>query len=700
MKASEAQLLQFLRGPKQFIIPIYQRSYSWTLKECQQLWSDILRVARDETLSSHFIGSVVYVERGLYQVSSVPQLLVIDGQQRLTTLSLLVTALGRAAKASGNETEVSHRRLNNYYLFNPEEDGLLRYKLLLTESDRDTLLRIIDEQAPPEQPSRRIVDNLQFFEDQIQASGIDLSQLYAALQKLIIVDIALNRDHDNPQLIFESLNSTGLDLSQADLIRNYVLMGLSPNQQELLYMTHWRPMEQRFGHSDYVALFDRFMRDYLTLKTRQIPNVREIYQAFKAYAASSASGSIEEIVADIHRFSQYFVNMALERDPDPSIRAVFKNINELTVYVAYPFFLELYADYDAGVISRDELVAIVHVVESYIIRRAICGIPTNSLNRTFQTLGREIDRHHYVESSKAAFQLMESYRRFPTDEEFKREFAQRDIYTLTNRRNYILRKLENFDSREVVRVEACTIEHIMPQNENLSPAWRNDLGPEWKRIQDTYLHTVGNLTLTLYNPELSDRPFQQKRDMKGGFRDSNFRLSRDLVDLDSWTEPEIIDRSERLAALALRVWPAPSLSDEAIDRYRNKPKAGAGAVAEYTLDNHPHLTGPMLDLFELLRSRLLDLDPSVTEDILKLYIAYKTTTNFVDVVPQKNRLRLSLNLEFSEIDDPRGWCKDVSNVGRWGNGDVEVGLSSPGQLDYIMFLVHQSFVRHADVVTG
>jgi predicted transport protein len=391
--------------------------------------------------------------------------------------------------------------------------------------------------------------------------------------------------------------------------------------------------------------------------------------------------------------------MALERDPDDALSAVFRDINELTVYVAYPFFLKLYEDYDRGILQRDEFVEIVRLVESYVVRRAICGIPTNSLNRTFQTLGREMDRENYLGSAKAAFLLMESYRRFPTDEEFKHEFAQRDIYTLTNRRNYILRKLENFDSREIVRVQECTIEHIMPQNEQLPAAWRSDLGPEWKRIRDTYLHTIGNLTLTLYNPELSDRPFQQKRDMKGGFKDSKLRLAHDLANLERWTEQEIVDRAERLSNLALRVWPTPALPATVIDRYRSKAKAGASAAAEYTLSDHPHLTGAMLDLFELLRSRVLELDPSVTEDILKLYIAYKTTTNFVDVVPQKRRLRLSLNLEFEEIDDPRGWCKDVSEVGRWGNGDVEVGLSSPDQLDYIMFLIGQSFVRHTEIVS-
>jgi predicted transport protein len=459
-------------------------------------------------------------------------------------------------------------------------------------------------------------------------------------------------------------------------------MGLESKAQEKLYSDYWYPMEQSFGHANYAAQFDRFMRDYLTVKTGHIPNIGEVYAAFKAYAQNSRSGEIQEIVADIYRFSKYFVNMALGREPDEYLRRTFSDINTLKVDVAYPFFLEVYDDYAQQRLGRDELLEIFRLAESYVFRRVICGIPTNSMNKTFANLGKELDKERYLESYKAALQIKDSYRRFPDDEEFKREFVVKDVYNFRSR-NYLLRKLENYDRKELVDVEGDTIEHIMPQNENLLAAWRTELGESWRETHKRYLHTIGNLTLTGYNSELSDRPFAEKRDIDGGFADSPIRLNRGLAKLEGWNEAEIRNRAEKLAEQATKVWPCIQLPPEVLDRYRNR--GGAERVSPYTLADHPHLTGEMLNLFEQLRLRILNIDSSVTEQILKLYIAYKTSTNFVDVIPRKSRLNLSLNIPFDKINDPQGCCKDITDLGRWGNGDVEAGISNPEQLDYAMF---------------
>lgn len=691
MKATETKFLDFLKGPKQFIIPIYQRTYSWTQKQCEQLWKDIIRAGTDDSVSGHFVGSIVYIQKGLYHSSSVPQLLVIDGQQRLTTLSLLLIAMGQAISQREEESDISQKKLYNYFLLNSEEDNDLHYKLLLTQSDKTTLIHLLEGKSLPEHYSKRLSENHRFFEEKIDKSSIDLKTLYQGIAKLIIVDISLDHEHDNPQLIFESLNSTGLELSQADLIRNYILMGLEPKVQERLYNDFWYPMEQSFGHTDYAEQFDRFMRDYLTVKTGRIPNIREVYEAFKIFAQGNQTGTIHEVVGDIHRYSKYFVNMALEREPDKELQQAFTDINTLKVDVAYPFLLEAYDDYVEQRIKREELLEIIRLVESYVFRRVICGIPTNSLNKTFATLSKELDKERYLESYKAVLQLKDSYRRFPDDDEFKREFVVKDVYNFRSR-NYLLRKLENFDRKERVDVEGYTIEHIMPQNENLPAAWRADLGDNWKDTHKRYLHTIGNLTLTGYNPELSDKPFIEKRDMEGGFADSPIRLNKGLGKLQRWDEAEIKNRADRLAEQAAIVWPVAQSPSSVLSQYQRKVKADA--ASQYTLADHPHLTGEVLDLFEQLRRRILNLDSSVTEQVLKLYIAYKTNTNFVDVVPQKSRLRLSLNLAFDEINDPQGWCKDVTGVGRWGNGDVEVGISQPEQLEYIMSLIRQSFEKH------
>ena len=363
------------------------------------------------------------------------------------------------------------------------------------------------------------------------------------------------------------------------------------------------------------------------------------------------------------------------------------------MHVAYPLFLELYDDYSHERLSREDLISILKLVESYVFRRAVCGIPTNSLNKTFATLSRELDKEHYLESFMATLLLKDAYRRFPNDEEFIRELSAKDLYNFRSR-NYWLRKLENHNWKERVNVEEYTIEHIMPQNESLSTLWQQELGENWKEIHTKYLHTLGNLTLTGYNPEMSDRPFIEKRDMKGGFADSPIRLNKELAKVEHWNEDAIKKRAEMLAGLATQVWSHPQLETDVVERYHTMKK-DEGAKT-YTLEDHTYLTGTMMELFEQLRKRILNLDASVTEEILKLYITYKTTTNFVDVVPQKNRLKLSLNVAFDEIYDPKQMCMNRTGLGRWGTGDVQVSLSSSEQLDDVMALVRQSFDRHSE----
>jgi Uncharacterized conserved protein len=692
MKATEAKLLEFLKKSPQFVIPIYQRTYSWAERECRQLWDDILRTGSNDAIAAHFVGSIVYIEKGLYQVSSQSPLLVIDGQQRLTTMMLILEALARHLADTEPFDGFSAKKLRNYYLLNPLEDGERGFKLLLTQTDKASLLALVQQEPQPTESSMRIRENFAFFEDQVKALGPDLVRLCKGLAKLVIVDIALSRDQDNPQLIFESMNSTGRELSQADLIRNFILMGLEPAHQTRLYADHWRPMEVAFGQEAYGTHFDGFMRHYLTLKTGEIPNVRAVYEAFKAHARTPemAAAGIDVLVADIHAYAGHYCAMALGKEPAKELASAFQDLRELKVDVAYPFLLELYQDYAEGVLPRDDFLRAVRLVEAYVFRRAVCAIPTNSLNKTFATFGRVLRKDRYQESIQAHLLTLPSYRRFPGDEEFKRELAVRDLYNFP-RRSYWLRRLENHGRKERVPVDEYTIEHILPQNENLSVKWREALGPEWQRVQETWLHTLGNLTLTGYNAEYGDRPFAEKRDMMGGFKESPLRLNEGLSVLDTWDETAIQARAKRLAERAVKVWAPPSLSADALEAYRPKIEQPTG----YAIEDHPYLAegSPVRPLFEAFRSAVLALDPCVTEEFLKLYVAYKAETNFVDVVPQKSRLRLSLNMQFHELYDPKGLAKDVTNLGRWGNGDVEVGLSRPEELAYVMGLVRQAFEK-------
>jgi uncharacterized protein with ParB-like and HNH nuclease domain/predicted transport protein len=692
MKATEAKLLDFLKKSPQFVIPIYQRTYSWSEPECRQLWDDILRTGNNDEISAHFVGSVVYIEEGLYQVSSQSPLLVIDGQQRLTTAMLILEALARHVVHEEPIDGFSAKKLRSYYLLNPLEEGDRGYKLLLTQTDKDSLLSLVQQKAAPTEPSLRIMENFAYFEEQLQALGGDLAPLCRGLSKLVIVDVALSRDQDNPQLIFESMNSTGRELSQADLIRNFILMGLEPGQQTRLYEDHWRPMEVAFGQEAYGTHFDGFMRHFLTLKTGEIPNVRAVYEAFKSHTRTPAvdAAGVDALVAEIHAYSGYYCAMALDKESDKELALPFRDLRELKVDVAFPFLLELYHDYEEDRLAKHDFVRCVRLVEAYVFRRAVCAIPTNSLNKTFATFGRALRKEHYVESVQAHLLTLPSYRRFPGDDEFKRELSTRDLYNFP-RRSYWLRRLENYGRKERVPVDEYTIEHILPQNENLSAKWREALGAEWQRVHETWLHTLGNLTLTGYNAEYSDRSFPEKRDMQGGFKESPLRLNEGLGALGAWHEGAILKRAKSLAQRAADVWIYPEVSAEVLETYQQKTIRHT----IYTLDDHSQLADstPMRVLFDLFRSDVMALDPCVSEEILKFYIAYKAETNFVDVVPQRNRLRLSLNLHFVELHDPRGLAKDVTNLGRWGNGDVEIGLSEPNELPYVLGLVRQAFEK-------
>jgi uncharacterized protein with ParB-like and HNH nuclease domain/predicted transport protein len=692
MKATEANLLEFIKKSNQFSIPIYQRLYSWTEKECGRLWNDIMTVG-SKNIPSHFIGSIMYIEKGLYQISKPEPLLVIDGQQRLTTISLLLEALAR--KIGDNEVEgFSARKIRNYYLINPLETGDRKYKLLLSQNDRNTYISIIEQREYPKESSIRIKNIFEYFTSKIdKLSENDIQNLCLGLLKLFIVDISLNRDQDNPQLIFESMNSTGKDLSQADLIRNFMLMRLEGDIQKRLYEDYWRPMELEFGQEAYDSHFDSFMRHYLTMKTGNIPKISEVYEEFKKYFYNSRRDNEEEL-KELKKYAAYFCAMALDKEEDKELKEAFSDLRELKVDVSYPLLLELYNDYKMGVLSKEDFIKIIRLIESYVFRRAVCGIPTNSLNKTFATFGKSIIKEKYLESVKAHFIKMTSYRRFPNDEEFKKELECRDLYNFRSRsyrsRSYLLRRLENHDRKERVNVSEYTIEHILPQNTNLNHDWREALGPDWEKIQQKYVHTLGNLTLTGYNSEYSDKFFTDKRDMKGGFRESPLKLNRGLANLDTWNEETILQRAENLSKEALKVWQYPQLDQTILDQYRKKEET----LTEYSIDSYEYLKeGKAKNLFERFRKEVLSLDSEISEEYLKLYIAYKLETNVVDVVPQKNKLKLYIYIKFNELNDPKELCRDVSQINHWGNGDVEVILESEEEIGYVIGLVRQAIEK-------
>ena len=654
-----------------------------------------MRVGANDAVPLHFIGSIVYVQGGHASVTSGAPLLVIDGQQRLTTLTILLEALSRFTGNNEPLDGFSSKKIKHKYLTNPLEDDDRYFKLLLSDTDKLTLNALIRESELPKEFSIRIKENFDFFSESIAENSSKIETICNGINKLMIVDIALERDQENPQLIFESMNSTGKALSEADLIRNYILMGLEHGLQTQIYQDLWRPMEVDFGQEAYGDQFDDFMRHYLTIKSGDIPRLSEVYEAFKEYSVKyfADGGHVRDLVADIRKYSRYFVAMALEKEQNLKLKPLFDDLFKYLNYsVAYPFLMEVYSDFESGALSEKEFMEAIQLVESYVFRRSICQIPTNSMNKTFAEFMRHVDKSDYMNSIKGHFFQLPSYRRFPTDEEFSLAFTQRDVYNFHSRM-YMFRKFENFGKKEFISVDNYTIEHVLPQNPNLSEEWQSELGTNWKQIQERYLHTIGNLTLTGYNSEYSDRPFSEKKTMKGGFAESPLKLNGHIGKAVIWNEASIIERADALAGEAKTIWPSLNLSESEKQKW-SKVVAKENPKSSYALSDHEYLARPHVrELFDALRTEIFKIDANVSETVLKYWIAYKVDTNFVDVVPKAKGLRLSINMKYSDIHDPRGITEDISRKGRWGNGEVSVHFRRMEDLPSVLDLIKQSYEK-------
>ncbi len=543
MKADAATLLGFFEENQnnQFFIPIYQRLYSWKKEQCKQLWDDIIKIGGNNKMNGHFIGSILYV---LDDNTHSSPLLIIDGQQRLTTITLLLIALRNHLS---EEVEIlekfSRKKIENRYLINRDEDGDKKFRLILSESDKDTLLSLIDKnKRKPSEPSVKIVENFELFEKWISENTDKLETIFKGLEKLMIVWIALEKGKDDPQLIFESMNSKGIELTQADLIRNYIIMETEVEKQKDFYNQYWRAMEENFKQNE--TLFNRFVRHYLTIKTGEIPNIKKVYEAFKDYQQKEGV-KIENLLKDLQKYCGYFCQIAFKKEADKEdLNKALSFLVDLEMDVVYPLLLELYSDYSDGVLSKQDFIPIIYLTESYLCRRAVCGLGPSGLNKIFASFTKKINKDQYLESIEAHFLSLEKTTgKFPKDSEFRDSLITIDFYKL-KKNKYFLERLENFDTKEPVDTQKCNIEHIMPQT--LTPKWERDLGENFKAIHEKYLHTIGNLTLTGYNSEYSNNSFQEKRDMENGFKQSSLKLNQSLKDLEVFGEKEIKERANNL----------------------------------------------------------------------------------------------------------------------------------------------------------
>lgn len=570
MKANETKVEDFLSSNKtQFVIPVYQRNYDWTTGQCKQLLDDILEVGTSKKMNAHFIGSIVYVHDDVYTASRIKELTIIDGQQRLTTLTLIYLVLHNLAKDLKNEGLVSE--ISETYLINkfaPEEEKL---KLRPTDNNDRALKYLLRSDENEEYSDfSKLIDNFNYFRGRI--SEENYQTVLKGLSKLMFVEVSLDREKDDPQRIFESLNSTGLELSQADLIRNYILMGLNRRDQNKIYQNYWEIIEKLAKDEMLnVSRVSDFIRDYLTLENKNIPNKGKVYLEFKTKYPTTTLEELENILSEIKALVKHYnklVNPQNESDKD--IRLQLEYINRLEINVTYPFLMKAYDDFANSKIDKPTFLKVLNLVQSFTWRRFILALPTNALNKIFMSLYDKVEASNYLFSIQKSLLQRTGIQRFPKNAEFIDALKVKDVYNIKSKnRTYLLERLENLENREPVIIDGnqdITVEHIFPQNPD--PKWKVELGnDEFNFMKENYLNTIGNLTLSGNNGKLGNKSFIDKRDLKdAGYKDSRLWLNKYLSILDKWDKAEIEKRFDQIAERALKIWEIPDIQvDEKSD---------------------------------------------------------------------------------------------------------------------------------------
>lgn len=622
MKGSEAKMTGFMEGAdKRYIIPVYQRKYDWKLENCRQLYNDLKKIVL-EGRSSHFFGSIV---SSVVPVGSRLEYHIIDGQQRLTTVTLLLLAMRNliAQQKLVSQSGRLDEQIAQRFLISPWAAADDQIKLRPVKGDREALARLFGDEEDFD-PASNLTHNYRFFCDMLLKESISIDELYAAIGKLEIISITLDHD-DNAQLIFESLNSTGLALEEGDKIRNYILMGLNPREQNSYYDTYWTKIEKCTGND-----VSSFVRDYLSIKEQVTPTLNTVYHAFKVYA-DGIRQPITTLLDDLLRYARLFEKLRTCKSGlgEKRLDDCLYRMSRLDIGVTRPFLMEVLRLNQDGKLSSQDVLTVFLTTEDYLFRRNICEVPTNALNKIFLMLNKEILRYdgtteNYVEKFVYALLSKRESGRFPDDEEFSTALAAKQVYLMRGKyKAYLFERLENHGTIETKDVythldnKVYTIEHIMPQH--LTPAWTRALGPNSAEIHSTWLHRLANLTLTGYNPNLSNKTFAEKRDAaEGGYKASGLKMNQRIAQKETWGLTELEERNHELVVLALKIWPFPqsgfvpatkdfdfcTLDDEDID-------LTGRSIAKYSLQNVEQPVSSWSSMFEQVVKFLHEKDKSV-----------------------------------------------------------------------------------------
>ncbi len=579
MQVQQIAISKFLKSANSLIIPVYQRDYAWKVENCRKLWQDILEL-KTIGRTSHFLGTLVTINSGFGNY------LVIDGQQRLTTISIFILALKNVLKKKVEkiEEEVRLEKVLEGYLIDEESlSQETRIKLKPNKSDNIYFQEIFNENLDTSLDSNIILNFLYFVD--ILAKETDLVSIFQTFQRLEIVSINLIQNQDDPQLIFESLNSTGVDLTDGDLIRNYILMDLEASFQEKLYLDYWLKIENLSGD------IAEFVRNFLMFKLSKnvTQTKRAVYNEFKKYAEEKYNKDSQKVLEEILKYAKvysYFIRQ--NNHPSKLIDDSLDRLFRLEFKVAWPFLFEVFELFEKQILNEENVVEIIKLIESYAFRKILVDNTTQGLNKFFLTLDKEIKKlepenwqNQYLEILKFVIKNKTATQKFPTNENFVEALMEKEIYKLkTKNRNFLLESLENYNNAYNVDLEELTVEHILPQN---ASKWKENLGLNWQEIRNKYVHTLGNLTLTAQNSKLSNKDFQSKQEID--FHTSKLKLSYKLGNQENWNEAAILERSKKLALEATQIWNYPQTNyqkiieeqeiyslDEEVDFSGKKPK--------------------------------------------------------------------------------------------------------------------------------
>lgn len=670
MQAEMNDVLELLSGSQQFEVPLYQRPYSWTDKDRAQLWNDVIAAGRDSNRKKHFIGSIVYTQPMTRMGGSgIKRARLIDGQQRLTTLTLLIDALVEELEANGDielptghgsDTEkVRASKWREKYLLNEDLSGDSQYKLLPTYVDRATFKHLLAKDPQPDRLSAQMMAGREYFRQQFKSGKVTLAEVVTGLRKLEVVAVMLHEGKDDPQLIFESLNSTGKALTPADLIRNNVLMGLEQEEQDRLSQHYWLPMEGLFEGSPEGS-FDRFMRDFLTVRSKVLVDEKKVYEAFKAYRESLKDQGVIDLVADIYQMAKYYITILHpEKEPDAELRLVLKDLQGIRVRVISPFVLTLLADRDAGIVTTEDAAKALRTVESMLVRRAVSEFRSAPLNKMFASAGQQLDRTDtsakYLRSVEKVLMAFQDRNKggFPDDATFSEKLQTVDLYSLDVCKHILMRLERDFSPKELLVMENLTVEHVLPQNQDLSASWRHMLGDDWAEEQEELKHTLGNLTLTGYNSELGDRSFTEKKSLPEpkGYSSSRILMTQEIARHEAWNGETIRSRAQRLSDRALKLWPLPSLSPEELRSLRGSRKTRQSSSSSDT----PAPSRPSVNMSKANGSEFRD---ELTSHILQL----TSDVRFDD--PTEYQRIISVQHPFCILTTDKTWVKVTLPVQR------------------------------------